>query len=579
MDNSYLGKVYSGIVVDIKDPRRLGRVRVKVATIFEEIEVTYIPWATPYKGLSGKNFHVPQLGKLVNIMFENGYLYSPVYIYTEHFNINLQKKLENLSEDDYTKFIAILFDHKTQIYIDNNGFRLDYLYNQIHINEENISFRLKDNTQILNLGSSDSNQDAVLGTNFFKWFDKFVNKLIIPTTLTGNLGAPILRPELDALMTEYQTIKNTFLSKHVKLPDNNKIEKVKRDIETVAAENDKDIQSNDQDPFVSGQKSTPNSEILTEDVKSNIKEKTENEQSELNDAKPSKSAKVDEIDYHENNTDAPNDVVYMIDDNGELYSSSYEDLQNEDKYDYVGAEDIDINNSYENDESSYTSYNDEVVITDDNYGTYITSNIINNDDNINTTPVKVPNSEPKRDVYGNVQKDNNGNAVYEKVDVYLKGKIIGKEEYVTFQNQKVIRKYFEPFKRMYDAAKKDGINIILVDAFRFWDEQYGLRVQNKKKDFTEQELKTNSSTNYKPYTGRPGQSLHHYGTAFDMQTNNGKNKTYKWLVKNAIKYGFIRTVESETWHWEYQPWLYSNIKANNQFAIVNQNHESWMNLV
>jgi LAS superfamily LD-carboxypeptidase LdcB len=578
MDNSYLGKVYSGVVVDIKDPRRMGRVRVKVATVFEEIEISHIPWATPYRGLGGKNFHVPQLGKLVNVIFENGYIYSPTYVYTEHYNINLQKKLENLSEEDYGNFIAILFDHKTQMFIDNKGLRIDYLYNQILIDDETISFRLKDNSQVLNLGSSDSNQDAVLGTNFFKWFDKFVNKLIIPTTLTGNLGAPILRPELDALMTEYQTIKNTFLSKHVKLPDNNKIEQVKRDIETNVDENDKDFKSNDQDPFVPAQKNSANSQIFTEDVKESIKEKTETDQSTLDDAKPSKVAKVDEIDYHENDSDAPTDVVYMVDGNGELTPSSYEELQNEEVYDYVGAENEDVINSQITTDENTTMYDEEIIVEDENYGTYVTSNTVTNT-TVSTKPVTTPAGIPMKDKNGNIKTDKNGNPIYDKVDVYLKGKIVAKEEYVILQNQKVIKKYYEPLKRMFDAAKEDGINLVLVDAFRLWDEQFDLRVRNKKEDFTTQELKTNDSKNYNPYTGRPGHSAHHYGTAFDIQTNNGKNKAYKWLVKNAINYGFVRTVKTETWHWEYQPWTYNTVRKNDQFAIVNKTDSSWMGLV
>lgn len=577
-NNFYLGKVYSGVVVDIKDPRRLGRIRVKVSSVFEEIETTHIPWATPYRGLGGKNFHVPQLGKLVNVIFENGYIYSPTYVYTEHFNINLQKKLENLSEEDYGNFIAILFDHKTQMFIDSNGLRIDYLYNQIHIDDENISFRLKDNSQTLNLGSSDANQDAVLGTNFFKWFDKLVNKLIIPTTLTGNLGAPILRPELDALMTEYQTIKNTFLSKHVKLPDNNKIEKVKRDIETNVDENDKDLKTNEQDPFTPAQKSTVNSELLTEDVKENIKEKTDTDQIELDDAKPSKVAKVDEVDYHENNSDAPTDIVYMVDENGNMTPSSYEELQDEEKYDYVGAENEDVLNSQITTDENTTTFDEEVVVEDENYGTYITSNTVTNE-SISTKKIITPEGVPIKDKNGNIKTDKNGNPIYEKVDIYLKGKIVAKEEYILFQNHKVIKKYFEPLKRMIDAAKDDGVNIILNDAFRFWDEQFNLRVKHKKGDFTTKELETNSSTNYKPYTGRPGQSLHHFGTAFDFQTNNGKGKTYKWLVKNALKYGFVRTVKTETWHWEYQPWVYNNIRKNDQFAMVDKTDSSWMGLV
>ncbi len=62
-------------------------------------------------------------------------------------------------------------------------------------------------------------------------------------------------------------------------------------------------------------------------------------------------------------------------------------------------------------------------------------------------------------------------------------------------------------------------------------------------------------------------SNHGLGIALDLNTNCGKQNSksneptskclsspvYKWLRTNAINYGFIRTVESEPWHWEYRP--------------------------
>jgi Gpi18-like mannosyltransferase len=34
-----------------------------------------------------------------------------------------------------------------------------------------------------------------------------------------------------------------------------------------------------------------------------------------------------------------------------------------------------------------------------------------------------------------------------------------------------------------------------------------------------------------------------------------KAKNYQWLVKNSWKFGFLRTVKSEEWHFEYWPEL------------------------
>lgn len=62
---------------------------------------------------------------------------------------------------------------------------------------------------------------------------------------------------------------------------------------------------------------------------------------------------------------------------------------------------------------------------------------------------------------------------------------------------------------------------------------------------------------------KPGTGPHQCGVAIDMDMGMGKGnpssdvKTwtaiYKWMVKNARRFGFMRTVQSEAWHWEYHP--------------------------
>jgi LAS superfamily LD-carboxypeptidase LdcB len=44
---------------------------------------------------------------------------------------------------------------------------------------------------------------------------------------------------------------------------------------------------------------------------------------------------------------------------------------------------------------------------------------------------------------------------------------------------------------------------------------------------------------------------------------------YKWMMLNAHLYGFIRGVDTERWHWEYEG------AGSSQFAKVPRNHPSW----
>ena len=87
------------------------------------------------------------------------------------------------------------------------------------------------------------------------------------------------------------------------------------------------------------------------------------------------------------------------------------------------------------------------------------------------------------------------------------------------------------------------------------------------------------SKNCRIQTAAPGRSAHGKGTAVDIPLGfaSSKYKTsrpdlltkqYRWLCLNAWKYGFIRTVSSERWHWEYRPGL-------NMFSKVGRDNPLW----
>ena len=239
VDDSYKGKIYVGTVEDINDPKRLGRVKVRVQSVFERIPLEHIPWAHSYAVPNGKTFELPPLGKIVNISFENGNMYSPQYISTEKYNINLQDKLESLSADEYKQFVALLFDHKTRIYSDNENLTLDYLLNKITIDTEGINLEVKDNAQKVTLGSKSADQRVILGEHFLlDWFMEFVKLLLNPVNLTGNMAAPILKPQIDAHLTKFLKDVGKMLSSNVYVVDNNKVEKLERDSSTSGVEHD-----------------------------------------------------------------------------------------------------------------------------------------------------------------------------------------------------------------------------------------------------------------------------------------------------------------------------------------------------
>jgi hypothetical protein len=142
-----------------------------------------------------------------------------------------------------------------------------------------------------------------------------------------------------------------------------------------------------------------------------------------------------------------------------------------------------------------------------------------------------------------------------------------------FEQIRVVDKYLPFLKLIMESARKEGIAIKLNSSFRTFDEQIELRKKNlkdKSKINDNNFLIKATADNFQPLTGKPGFSAHQKGTAFDFNTSN--STVYKWLVSNASKFGFIRTVRSERWHWEYIP-------NNDPFTFVKKSDESWDNLV
>jgi hypothetical protein len=229
-----LTKTFIGKVVDNNDPKRLGRCRISVLNVFDNIPTESIPWATPQKDLNGNQFILPEVGKILTVTFDQGKYYMPVYTYAQHHNVNLEKKLTELDSTSYTSMRSLMFDHKIQIFSnDSDGLMMDYKYNQINVTDSSINLNLKDNSGKVNIGTNDATQEAILGTNFLNWFDEFVDNLLGAKLgpYLGNLGVPVVpAPEMINVLIKYKALKDPkFLSKNVFFNDNNYVNKVSRD--------------------------------------------------------------------------------------------------------------------------------------------------------------------------------------------------------------------------------------------------------------------------------------------------------------------------------------------------------------
>lgn len=135
------------------------------------------------------------------------------------------------------------------------------------------------------------------------------------------------------------------------------------------------------------------------------------------------------------------------------------------------------------------------------------------------------------------------------------------------------------FEEMHDAAKKDGVRLIIISATRpfhhqkrIWEGKWtGKRQVDGKMLSPTVEDTAARATKILRWSSMPGTSRHHWGTDIDINDLNnsyfesGKGKKeYDWLVAHAADYGFCQVYspqgekrpygyQEEKWHWSYLP--------------------------
>jgi LAS superfamily LD-carboxypeptidase LdcB len=98
------------------------------------------------------------------------------------------------------------------------------------------------------------------------------------------------------------------------------------------------------------------------------------------------------------------------------------------------------------------------------------------------------------------------------------------------------------FNKMFVAARTAGVRLTISSAFRTLERQrYFWNCYQTKR------------CNNGNLAARPGSSNHGRGVALDLNASSKSSAQYRWLASNGQRFGFIRTVPTEAWHWEHRP--------------------------
>ncbi len=129
-----------------------------------------------------------------------------------------------------------------------------------------------------------------------------------------------------------------------------------------------------------------------------------------------------------------------------------------------------------------------------------------------------------------------------------------------YGNGYLVKDAHDAYVELYNAAKADGMNLIITTSYRGYGFQSTLY-----NNYVRQDGQESADT----YSARPGYSEHHTGLAVDLSTPNLTNAfiefvytdEYKWMKENSYKYGFIQRYtdenqyitgyQPEAWHFRY----------------------------
>jgi len=217
-------KIYLGEIVDINDPIKEGRAKIRVFGLFDELEVEDIPWASQVNGISfsgdgNGRLSVPKLGSVVAVQFDGQNYYRITY-YGEW---ETSRALLDEISDSYEGAQALLYDTDAQpgplkiFYTRKSGMNMilgdakvqldtqDGGQLRVVIEMGDDQIRMENNKVIVNSNNIELGEaatESVIKGNLFQTY--FNNH-----THLGNLGGPTSPPVIPSDPTHLSNVSKT----------------------------------------------------------------------------------------------------------------------------------------------------------------------------------------------------------------------------------------------------------------------------------------------------------------------------------------------------------------------------------
>jgi len=181
-----------------------------------------------------------------------------------------------------------------------------------------------------------------------------------------------------------------------------------------------------------------------------------------------------------------------------------------------------------------------------------------------------------------VNKQNSLPSDYEPADlVYPDVPFVFKEK---IEKRKMRKEAAGALEKLFAGAKKDGINLAGVSAYRSYATQ---------KSVFQRYVAQDGEEKAKTYSAVPGTSEHETGLAIDVSGSDGKcaaedcfggTKEANWLEKHAPEYGFIIRYpkgKADITGYQYEPWhiRYVSTDLSKELASKGQTLEEYFNAV
>jgi hypothetical protein len=217
--------IHLGEIVDINDPLKQGRARVRVFGFFEDLEIEDIPWADQISGLSfsssrgAGNITVPRLGAVVNAQFDGSNYYKVFYEFEKETSPDLLAEIA----DSYEGAQSLMYDTDAQpgllklIYTRKKGLILGLGDATVQLDTQDggqlrvviqmgrDQIRMEDNKVIINSNNIELGENAVEAVIKGNTFQNYFNS----HTHIGNLGAPTSTPVVPSTPNHLSTVSKT----------------------------------------------------------------------------------------------------------------------------------------------------------------------------------------------------------------------------------------------------------------------------------------------------------------------------------------------------------------------------------